>query len=171
MMWARVPGYEDKYFISDSGILVSTASRSRVKCPKDLSKYPHTIKPAIKKDGYYGVCLKDGNRQKNVYIHRLVALAFIPNPEHKPQVNHKNGNKLDNRVENLEWTTAQENTRHAWDTGLHGHINRGLRRLSDDDVIAIRKSKERQRELAKRYGVCQSTISSIKNYKRYKELV
>lgn len=170
-MWARVPGFGDKYFISDSGVLVSTASRSRVKSPKDLSNTNHTIRPAIKKDGYYGVRLKGRGNSKNVYIHRLVAIAFIPNPDHKQQVNHKNGDKLDNRVENLEWVTARENTIHAWEHGLHGHICRGLRRLSDDEVVEIRRSQETQRELARRYGVCQSTISSIKNRKRYKEVI
>lgn len=170
MMWAKVVGFNGKYFISDSGVLASTSRRTKGSVITDLPEKPSVVHPALKKDGYYGVCLKDGRTSKNVYIHRLVASAFVPNPDNKPQVNHKNGNKLDNRAENLEWVTVKENVNHAWETGLHGHINRGLRRLSDKDVRDIRKSTDRQRVLANKYGVCQSTISAIKNYKRYKEV-
>ena len=60
---------------------------------------------------------KDGV-SKFYYVHRLVALAFIPNPHNKPQINHKNGKKTDNRAINLEWSTSQENIQHAIDTGL-----------------------------------------------------
>ena len=82
----------------------------------------HTVKERILKSrvsdwGYASVCIKS-SKFKTALVHKLVAQAFIPNPENKPQVNHKDGNKLNNCIDNLEWVTASENIQHAFDTGL-----------------------------------------------------
>lgn len=62
--------------------------------------------------GYKAVLIRDNGKERTVFVHRLVALAFVPNPDNKPQVNHIDGNKTNNRAENLEWVTLAENMRH-----------------------------------------------------------
>ena len=95
--WKPVEGYEDYYLVSNMGRIKSL-------CRGII------LKPVLKKSGYLGIlfCTKNGKR-KNMKIHRLVAKAFLPNPQNKPQVNHKNEDKRDNRSVNLEWVTAKEN--------------------------------------------------------------
>lgn len=76
------------------------------------------LKQKINRYGYCVVTLHIEGKQKYPTVHRLVANAFIPNPDNKPQINHKSGVKTDNRVENLEWSTSSENVKHAFDNGL-----------------------------------------------------
>lgn len=81
-------------------------------------------------------------RQKTVSVHRMVAEAFIPNPENKPFVNHLDGNKRNNRLENLEWCTAKENTQHALATGLapsQKGVKNPASKLTEQQVIAIKR--------------------------------
>lgn len=101
-------GVKDYYYITEDGRLLSYAWG-----------YELVKKPNHNHKGYELINLAtEGNRPKTRQIHRLVALAFIDNPENKEQVNHINGIKTDNKVENLEWVTNQENMTHAWEIGL-----------------------------------------------------
>ena len=109
-IWKDIPGYEGIYQVSNNGNVVS------------LNAYGHNIKRALKQRlNYYGystVVLNHNKKSKYVGVHILVAKTFIPNPEHKPQVNHIDGNKTNNNVNNLEWVTCKENIQHAIRTGL-----------------------------------------------------
>ena len=101
--WRDIPGYEGKYKASTSGRIMTTIGKGRPYMPVNR------IMKQTRCHNYYKVNLCG----RGVLVHRLVASTFIPNPENKGQVNHKNGDTFDNRVENLEWVTAFENTHHA----------------------------------------------------------
>lgn len=114
---------------------------------------------------------------KSWSIARLVAECFIPNPENKKEVNHKNGIKNDNRVENLEWATRSENQKHAFRMGLqkpnYGEKAGGVK-LRSHQVIEIRKLSKSgigSTFLAKKYGVNHACIHSIVNNKSWKHLL
>jgi len=136
-------------------------------------KKPRILKPRISLD-YLRVELCFDGKHKLFSVHRLVALAFIPNPENKPEVNHIDGNKLNNHISNLEWVTASENTRHSVDTGLkiapQGEEHYKAK-LTNEQVQHIRNNPGGLKgcELAKMFGVGRATISEIQHGKKYKK--
>lgn len=110
-VWKDVLGYEGRYQVSDLGN-VKSLNYKRTGQEK-------LLKPVPTANGYFGVNLRGvASCKKLANIHRLVGEAFVPNPHNKPQINHINGNKGDNRAENLEWCTASENQNHSVATGL-----------------------------------------------------
>ena len=108
LIWADVPGYEGLYRINVNGKIVSLHEKN----------YYKELTQRISNKGYWTVRLSKNAKQTIILVHRLIALAFVPNPDNKPYVNHKNGNKLDYQISNLEWVTAKENMKHAFEQGL-----------------------------------------------------
>ena len=107
-----IKGFKDQYMISNLGRIMRLTRiiKDKFKGQTRIRKIQSKIlKPGLKENGYLKVSLHNQQLDKNCYVHRLVAQAFIPNPNKLPQINHKNENKLDNRVSNLEWCNAHYN--------------------------------------------------------------
>lgn len=100
-----IPGYEGVYAVTKAGRVWSHRNRL-------------WLRPQANTHGYFTVNLRRPGHRKQAPIHRLVALAWVPNPHRLPAVNHINGSKPDNRARNLEWCTLGDNVRHAFRTGL-----------------------------------------------------
>jgi hypothetical protein len=123
-IWKPISGYNGYYEVSNLGRVRSKTRKIERTSPNDITKKrPFTYKGKlvsfwITKKGYCRCTLNLDGLKKNHLVHQLVAKTFIDNKECKPEVNHKNGIKTDNRLENLEWVTTKENVRHAIQMGL-----------------------------------------------------
>lgn len=126
------------------------------------------VKPQLNGKGYLRVSIG----KKLEFVHRLVAKTYIPNPDNKLQVNHKDGNKLNNCVENLEWVTNQENRNHAIDNDLHICGDRcSYAKLTSKQVLEILSDdKHNFTELGKMFNVSRNTIADIKHNRTWKQL-
>ncbi len=175
--WVPIEGYENLYHISDMGNV------------KSLDRYikPYRGELRFQKErilkiglsvGYPTVNLCKNGDSFNCKIHVWVAKHFIPNPDNKPCVNHKNGIKTDNRVENLEWVTYSENTKHAFSTGLQtsgqgSGEKHNQHKLSNNDVLYIRSipiGRKTTGELARKFNVKYSTIKHVINRITWKHI-
>lgn len=116
-IWRDISGFDDNYQISNTGKVKSKERIVSNACRTYLKK-EQILKNQVMKDGYSCVVLRESGKKKLLKIHRLVATAFIPNPTNLPCINHIDGDKLNNQVENLEWCTFKYNTNHAIKNGL-----------------------------------------------------
>lgn len=132
MQWLPVKGYEELYEVSDTGEVRSVDRVLSVTNQKErLFKGRVLLQTMNKQVQYKQVSLWKENKGTSYYVHRLVAEAFIPNPESKPEVNHIDGNRQNNHISNLEWVTSGENSLHASKTGLRVYTNR----LTKDEFL------------------------------------
>lgn len=172
--WENIDGYNGNYEVSNKGRIRSWKNNKWGKS----DKYK-IMSAVISKNKYPQVVLCNNGSTKRHYIHRLVAKAFIPNPENKPNINHKDLDPTNNHIDNLEWCTQSENMKHAYDNGTHKVPNlkgedHARSKFTENDVIEIRNTYSNnsditQRELAKKYNVSQTAIWSILNNKTWKD--
>ena len=151
IIFKDIKGYEGLYQVSNHGEVKSLISKK-------------ILNPRKSPNGYYRVALYSGKKPTNHSIHVLVANSFIENPNNKSQVNHRNGDKKDNRAENLEWVTPSENIKHAYKNNLisnyKGQDNHRAK-LTNEIVEECKKLHSNglsTYKIAKIYNVSQSVI-------------
>jgi len=161
--WKPLVGYESIYLVSNFGNIYSYYSNK-------------VIKPQ-KNNHYYYITACNGSSRKNIVIHRAVAMTFIPNPLNLPQVNHKDGNKLNNNLNNLEWCTPSQNSIHAYKNNLRqakmGVESNFCTKLNSFHVTRIRdfiSKGVKQSYIAKLYNCHINTICDIGRRKIWKHI-
>lgn len=140
------------------------------------AKTKHVKSQYISSTGYYMISVTCNGRSKPKRVHRIIAEVFIPNPDNKPDVNHKDGNKLNNSISNLEWVTHSENMKHAFKNGLANNTGakNGMAKLNEDKVRRIKQMLSdgvSQYKIAKIIGgISRSAIMNIKNRNQWKHI-
>ena len=173
-VWKDIPGYEGLYQISSLG-KVKSLPRKSWNGFVFINRKERILKNVLTTTGYFSVSLYRNDNKKFNQVHRLVLLAFIGKSE--LDVNHKNGIKTDNRIENLEYLTRADNQKHAYLTGLKPPL-KGERnpnsKLTEKTVLEIRRlyesGKYRCSELAKMYKIGWTTVHEIVTNKRWSHL-
>lgn len=150
--------FKDYYYCSEDGIV--------------YSKYTGKLKPIkpFGTNGYNRVLLTIDKKRKHYLVHRIVAEVFLPKIYGKDIVNHKDGNKQNNSIENLEWCTSSENLLHSYKKNLRDLPNRKLTAEQVKDCRYMKSIGFPLTKMMKKYNISNSTASEIVNYKRYKQI-
>jgi hypothetical protein len=164
-IWKNIPNYEGLYQASNLGRIKSFVLNEKI------------LNPSKRNDGYYKICLN----YKSYLLHRVILLTFKPNVSNLPQINHKNGNKNDNRVDNLEWCDQFYNMKHCYEAGLRNKLNQGrLGKFNNKAREVIQYSlngeyiskydtiREAAIKLSFNEGnICRCVNGQLKHYKKY----
>lgn len=174
-IWKAIPDTKGFYEVSNKGRVRSWHNNTNTPGKREKPRILKQDNSA--KHGYSTVCLRNNGKRWTALVHRLVAEAFLPNPENKPQVNHKNGCKTKNWASNLEWVTRSENQQHGHENGLMNppkgkeHWNT---ELTENDVLDIRAAYATgwftQKEIAECYDMCRAAITNIINRKTWRHV-
>lgn len=170
MEWKDIPGFNGDYQINRVGQV-----KMREKVLWNGRIMPEKIMSSkITQNGYKRIGLRENGTRRHYSIHRLIALTFIPNPQNKPQVNHKNGIKTDNRVDNLEWVTQAENMQHAMKIGTHKIQGPESKRAKltwrqINEIKKLRRTGATLQAIGDRFKVTKGTIWKIMNNYTYRD--
>lgn len=163
--WLPIPEYERLYEIDTFGNVKSLDRKVRNNNGFRVIK-GKILKPKLDDKGYYKIGLTKDNKQKFYFIHRLVALTFIPNPNNYPIINHKDGNPKNNYVENLEWCTYSYNTKYAYNIGTkkpkgaeHIGEKNPKNKLTEKQVLNILNAKKDGIHIKKAFELLNYEIS------------
>lgn len=155
-IWKPIETWDEYYLISN---------KSRVKSILKGIRWAKIKSQIIGTTGYWCVHLSVNGHHEFRRVHRLLAKSFIPNPENKPCINHKDGNRLNNDLPNLEWATYSENLQHAYDMGLaipqYGETSKRSK-LTSDEVLEIYNCDLPSKDMSFLYNVSSNTINGIK---------
>lgn len=175
--WKPISFCPDRYEISNYGRVRRLKRKIMRSNGSPMVLKEKIIKGWLNEDGYNVHKLYLEHGRANISAHRLCAWHFVGNPENKPEVNHKDGNKVNNFYKNLEFVTSSENVQHAFDNGLMENQARGerqhLSKLKANDIPKIRKMSSDgyfANEIADIYDVHKSTIQRVLNGKTWKHI-
>lgn len=151
------------YLVSNDGRILSLKRRKIT-----------LLKPKVNQDGYHAVGIKIGDKIKHLTVHRMVGECFIPNPQNNPVINHKDCNKLNNNVENLEWTTIRENSIHSVINGNwpdNSGSKNGQSKLNETQVLEIKKllsiANHSIPSIARKFSISRTAIYDIKSGRKW----
>ena len=165
--WLDVKDYEGLYQVSDLGRVRSVdrsvlVNQSRYKSPRIIRRKGKVLKPGVDGKGYSVVGLSKSGKPKTLTVHRLVCIAFLPNPKLKPAVNHIDGNPSNNTLRNLEWCTVKENNDHSY--ALNGRT--GSSHISADTAKNVKRLLEdglNNHRIASMVGASLTVVKNIKS--------